>query len=59
MAAILPSAESPVNCDKKWQNESENNKVLNYKDFYIKWKVPTYMEISRDNDQKRKQSPYM
>ena len=23
------------------------------------WKVPTYMEMSRDNDQKRKKYPYM
>ena len=23
------------------------------------WNTPTYMEMSRDNDQKRKESPYM
>ena len=23
------------------------------------WKIPTYMERSRDNDQKRKESPYI
>ena len=46
-------------CDKKWQNESKNKKFLKYKDYYLEWKTPTYIEMSRDNDQKRKKSPYM
>ena len=55
MAAI----QTPFRCDKNWQNESENSKFLNYKDYYLIWKRPTYMEMSRNNDQKRKESPYM
>ena len=46
----LPSAEAPLSCDKKWQNESEKNNILNYKDYYLIWKIPTYMEMLRDND---------
>ena len=65
MAAILPpvrklpSAEARLSCDKKRQNESEKNKFLNYKDYYLIWKIPTYMEMSRDSDRQRKASPYM
>ena len=59
MAAILPSAEAPLYCDKKWQNEFEKNNILNYKDYYLIWKIPTYIEKLRDNAQKRKESPYM
>ena len=40
-------------------NEFENNNFLNYKDYYLMWKIPTNMEMSRDNDQKEKESPYM
>ena len=32
---------------------------MKYKHYYLIWKIPTSLEMSRDNDQKRKESPYM
>ena len=32
----------------------KKNKFLNYKDYYLIWKIPTYMEMLRENDQKGK-----
>ena len=37
----------------------KKKQILNYNDYYLIWKIPTYMEMSRDNDQKKKESPYM
>ena len=45
LSCKLPSAEAPFCCDKSGQNESENKKFLKNKDYYLIWKLPTYMEM--------------
>ena len=33
--------------------------IFELQDYYLIWKIPTYVEKLRDKDQKTKESPYM